>query len=159
MANQDACAKLCSSTDGALFWTFQTSTKYCWLKTSKGTKFSGEDSDYVSGNKECGKQRKSNREVVKNFNADFTVRLIRFISLFLGILQQINGEDCWSPCGGRAGKCEDFCGPSGFCCRRDWTDSNGEAGCPLQLAKQASDKHHTCVREGTCKIRIQTVKQ
>ena len=32
---QEACAKLSFSREGALFWTFQPSTKLCWPKTNK----------------------------------------------------------------------------------------------------------------------------
>ena len=37
--NQEACAKLCFSTDRAKFWTFLPGDKLCWVKTSnKGRK-------------------------------------------------------------------------------------------------------------------------
>jgi len=52
--NQKACAKRSSSTDGALYWTYQPSTKGCWLKTSKAKKMAMEG--VVSGNNECGKE-------------------------------------------------------------------------------------------------------
>ena len=57
VANQEACAKLSFSIDGSLFWTFQPSTNFCWLKTSNSGRVAMEN--IVSGNKECGKTRKS----------------------------------------------------------------------------------------------------
>ena len=54
--SQEACAKLSFSTDGALFWTYQPSTKLCWPKTSKAGRMAMEN--VVSGNNECGKDGK-----------------------------------------------------------------------------------------------------
>ena len=55
--NQEACAKLCFSTDGAKYWTFLPADKLCWVKTSnKGRK---QNPKTVSGNRECGQAGKS----------------------------------------------------------------------------------------------------
>ena len=54
--NQEACAKLSLSRDGALYWTYQPSTKLCWPKTSKAGRIAMEN--VVSGNNECGKDGK-----------------------------------------------------------------------------------------------------
>ena len=54
--NQEACAKLSFSRDGALYWTYQPSTKLCWPKTSKAGRVAMEN--VVSGNNECGKDGK-----------------------------------------------------------------------------------------------------
>ena len=55
--NQEACAKLCFSTDGAKHWTFLPADKLCWVKTSnKGRK---RNPKTVSGNRECGQAGKS----------------------------------------------------------------------------------------------------
>ena len=55
--NQEACAKLCFSTDGAKYWTFLPADKLCWVKTSnKGRK---RNPKTVSGNRECGQAGKS----------------------------------------------------------------------------------------------------
>ena len=51
--NQDACAKLSFSKSSSSFWTYQPSTKLCWLKTSKSGRMA--QSGLVSGNDECGK--------------------------------------------------------------------------------------------------------
>ena len=51
--NQDACVKLSKSRKGALFWTYQDSTKRCFPKVNKnGRMFMA---GVVSGNNECGK--------------------------------------------------------------------------------------------------------
>ena len=55
--NQMACAKLSFSNDGALFWTYQPSTKLCWAKRSKTQKIAMEG--VVSGNNECVKEGES----------------------------------------------------------------------------------------------------
>ena len=54
--NQEACAKLSFSREGALFWTFQPSTKLCWPKTNKAGRMAMEN--VVSGNIECGRSGK-----------------------------------------------------------------------------------------------------
>ena len=54
--SQEACAKLSFSTQGALFWTYQPSTKLCWPKTSKAGRRVMEG--VVSGNNECAKDGK-----------------------------------------------------------------------------------------------------
>ena len=54
--NQEACAKLSFSREGALFWTFQPSTKLCWPKTNKAGRMAMEN--VVSGNIECGRDGK-----------------------------------------------------------------------------------------------------
>ena len=51
--NQEACAKLSFSREGALFWTFQPSTRLCWPKTNKAGRMAMQN--VVSGNKECGR--------------------------------------------------------------------------------------------------------
>ena len=33
------------------------------------------------------------------------------------------GEDCWKDCGKEEGKCS-WCGSMGYCCRKDYTESN-----------------------------------
>ena len=54
--NQEACAKLSLSRDGAFYWTYVPSTKLCWPKTSKARRMAMEN--VVSGNIECGKDGK-----------------------------------------------------------------------------------------------------
>ena len=62
--NQEACAKLCFSTDSAKYWTFLPADKLCWVKTSnKGRK---PNSKAVSGNRECGQAGKSIFDEAKN---------------------------------------------------------------------------------------------
>merc|ERR1712168_1710580 len=50
--NQQACADLTATKEGALFWTYRTSDKKCFIKSSKKGK--KEHTGRVSGNKECG---------------------------------------------------------------------------------------------------------
>jgi len=64
-----------------------------------------------------------------------------------------NPNDCWGPCGNKGGRCENFCGPEGFCCRK------GHYDCPVLLVhhlrdkKEASPNHHTCVKNSfDCKV-------
>ena len=52
--NQEACAKLTASKEGALFWTYRDSDKKCWIKTSKKGKTPLKT--VVSGNRECGEE-------------------------------------------------------------------------------------------------------
>jgi len=52
--NQEACAKLTASKEGALFWTYRDSDKKCWIKTSKKGKMPLKT--VVSGNRECGEE-------------------------------------------------------------------------------------------------------
>ena len=49
--NQEACAKLTSEKEGALFWTYRDSDKKCWVKTSKKGKTEG--AGLVSGSIGC----------------------------------------------------------------------------------------------------------
>ena len=51
--NQQACAALTATKEGALFWTYRASDKKCWIKTSKKGKRAHKG--LVSGNIECGK--------------------------------------------------------------------------------------------------------
>ena len=51
--NQQACADLTVTKEGALFWTYRAKDKKCFIKTSKKGK--KELAGRVSGNKECGK--------------------------------------------------------------------------------------------------------
>ena len=53
MESKEACARLSLSKDDALFWTFRKNQGKCYLKSSKSGKRK-EDTDAVSGNKECG---------------------------------------------------------------------------------------------------------
>ena len=46
-----ACADLCASTSGGLFWTYHTHTKKCYVKTSSSGRTTHETA--VSGNREC----------------------------------------------------------------------------------------------------------
>ena len=47
-----ACADLCASTDGGLFWSWNSADGWCWVKHSDtGRKHLA---GYVSGNKQCG---------------------------------------------------------------------------------------------------------
>ena len=57
VADQEACAERSSSTDGSLFWTYQPSTKSCWVKTSNAGKIAMQN--IVSGNSLCVKAGKS----------------------------------------------------------------------------------------------------
>ena len=50
--NQEACAKLSAENEKAKFWTYQPSSKKCWIKTSKKGK--RPNKTVVSGNQECG---------------------------------------------------------------------------------------------------------
>ena len=34
------------------------------------------------------------------------------------------GENCWSGCNKKQGKCR-WCGTKGYCCRKDWQTGNG----------------------------------
>merc|ERR1719309_1083992 len=52
--------------------------------------------------------------------------------------KQNSTTDCWYKCGKKGGLCENFCGPSGHCCRKGYDDCPAAAG-------DASPKHHTCV--------------
>ena len=56
--NQMACAKLSFSTEGALFWSYQPSTKLCWAKQSNFDAGKITVEGVVSGNNECGKDGK-----------------------------------------------------------------------------------------------------
>ena len=49
--NQQACATLTGTKDGGLFWTYQASTKKCFIKTTKKGKMEG--AGLVSGNIGC----------------------------------------------------------------------------------------------------------
>merc|ERR1712212_240175 len=49
--NQQACATLTGTKEGGLFWTYQASTKKCWVKTSKKGKTEG--AGLVSGSIGC----------------------------------------------------------------------------------------------------------
>ena len=49
--NQQGCATLTGTKEGGLFWTYQASTKKCWVKTSKKGKMEG--AGLVSGNVGC----------------------------------------------------------------------------------------------------------
>ena len=50
--NHEACAKQAAANEKAKFWTYQASTKKCFIKTSK--KGHKPNKTAVSGNKECG---------------------------------------------------------------------------------------------------------
>ena len=50
--DQKACAKLAAANKKAKFWTYKTSNKRCFLKTSKAGKKPLKAR--VSGNRECG---------------------------------------------------------------------------------------------------------
>ena len=53
--NLQACADLCSSTPGCLFWAFGTNDNHCWTKYSDSER--RHNHDRVSGNRECGKKQ------------------------------------------------------------------------------------------------------
>ena len=55
--NQQACATMTGTKEGALFWTYRASDKKCWIKTSKKGKMA--QAGLVSGNIECGKLLKN----------------------------------------------------------------------------------------------------
>ena len=50
--NQEACAKLSAENEKAKFWTYQPSSKKCWIKTSNAGKRPLKTVN--SGNQECG---------------------------------------------------------------------------------------------------------
>ena len=50
--DQEACAKLSAENEKAKFWTYQPSTKKCWIKTSNAGKTPLKTVN--SGNQECG---------------------------------------------------------------------------------------------------------
>ena len=77
--NQEACAKLCFSTDRAKFWTFLPADKLCWVKTSnKGRKSNPKT---VSGNRECGQAGKLIFDEAKNIQP--LIKLLPFSWFFL----------------------------------------------------------------------------
>ena len=47
-----ACADLCASTDGGLFWTWNPASRKCFVKSSDSGRH--QYSGAVSGNKQCG---------------------------------------------------------------------------------------------------------
>merc|ERR1712130_802515 len=47
-----ACADFCASTPGGLFWTFDTKTKRCYVKSSDSGRKTRQDR--ISGNRKCG---------------------------------------------------------------------------------------------------------
>ena len=49
--NQQACATLTGTKEGGLFWTYQASTKKCFIKTTKKGKMEG--AGLVSGSIGC----------------------------------------------------------------------------------------------------------
>ena len=51
-ANKQECSDYCAATPGCLFWTWQTRTKKCYLKSSKAGRRKARNA--VSGNSECG---------------------------------------------------------------------------------------------------------
>ena len=57
--NQDACAELSFSTEGALFWSYQPSTQLCWAKQSNFNAGKIAIRGVVSGNNECVREGKS----------------------------------------------------------------------------------------------------
>ena len=76
--NQEACAKLCFSTDRAKFWTFLPGDKLCWVKTSnKGRKSNPKT---VSGNRECGQAGKLIFDEAKNIQP--LIKLLPFSWFF-----------------------------------------------------------------------------
>ena len=50
--NQQACAELCASTSGGLFWTYIVSQKRCFVKSSDSDR--RDKNGRVSGNRDCG---------------------------------------------------------------------------------------------------------
>jgi len=50
-----ACADLCASLPGELFWTFRKSDNHCWIKYSDSGR--RHQHGFVSGTKQCGKKR------------------------------------------------------------------------------------------------------
>lgn len=58
----------------------------------------------------------------------------------------INNEKCLSKCNNEGGPCEEYCGDSGFCCRKHF----GE--CMQSFENVAPKDHHSCVR-GTEEVR------
>ena len=50
--NQQACADLSASTSGGLFWTYQTDSKLCFIKSSDSGRVAMENR--VSGHSDCG---------------------------------------------------------------------------------------------------------
>ena len=51
-ANKQECADYSASTPGSLFWTWDKTTKKCFLKSSKAR--TAEHRNFVSGNSACG---------------------------------------------------------------------------------------------------------
>ena len=49
-----ACADLCASTPGGLFWTYSPTNKHCYIKSSNSGRTANAHS--VSGNRECGSE-------------------------------------------------------------------------------------------------------
>jgi len=58
--------------------------------------------------------------------------------LNLAIGLENGGENCWTDCKGKQGKCA-YCGFDGYCCRKDWTAGNGCDG------SFGGEKEHQCV--------------
>ena len=51
--NHQDCANKASENEKAKFWTYQPSTKKCWIKTSKAGRKTLKKNTLVSGNVEC----------------------------------------------------------------------------------------------------------
>ena len=57
MESLQACAEHCVSVEGGLFWTYSSSTKDCWVKSSdsgRRTQVGYQGGILVSGNRACG---------------------------------------------------------------------------------------------------------
>ena len=51
------------------------------------------------------------------------------------------GRNCWWACGRKSGPCKKFCGPKGWCCRKDWVAKGCDGGV-------GGNRFHTCVFYG-----------
>lgn len=58
----------------------------------------------------------------------------------MGLIAE-EGLDCWLGCGKRQGKCTDFCGANGACCKLGFHDSPPECG----SGTRGCDGRHCCV--------------
>ena len=61
LESMQACADLCASTPGGLFWTYSPTNKHCYVKSSNSGRTANAHS--VSGNRECGSEGEKNCEV------------------------------------------------------------------------------------------------
>ena len=59
--DMQTCADFCASTSGGRFWTYNTATKGCYVKTSSSGRITKETD--VSGNRECASPGKRTHHV------------------------------------------------------------------------------------------------